>query len=173
MDLIAQALIKRDNLKRDLGRVETFLSIAYELQGEGHNAKAVKTDAEKIAEPIRRVSDIRAPSGVGAKTAETAESIVREARRPMTTRELLPLIQAHGIEVSGQDMIATLSARLGNDAKRADAKMRLVGGKWHLLEWISKADSEETAGSSLPGASTVSSFHFNQGERRDAAALAD
>ena len=144
MDLIAQAVAKREKLRAELQRVDSFLSMAYELQGET-NVPPVMTDGEKVAAPIRRHTAKRAASGVGALTAKTAADIIREANRPMSTRELAPLVEAHGVEIGGRDKVATLSARLGNDAKRTGGLLVLEAGKWNLLEWISNADNEETA----------------------------
>lgn len=171
MDLIAQALAKREKLKSDLGRIETFLATAYELQGEGPIPAPAKSDAEKIAEPVRRISSPRAAVGVGVETAKIAESIVREAGRAMSTRDLVPLVEAHNIEIGGKDKVATLSARLGNDAKRSEARLRLVAGKWHLPEWISMADSEETADTPTKDAPAASFFSRQEGGATYAAPL--
>ena len=132
MDLVAQALTKREKLKAELDRVETFLAMAYELQGEGQSSKFEKSDAEKIAEPVKRAASNRAPSGVGAETARAAADVIREAGRPMRTRDLVSLVEAHGIEIGGKDKVATLSARLGNDARRDGGRLKLHAGKWHL-----------------------------------------
>ena len=169
MDLIAQSIAKRDKLRAELQRVDTFLSMAYELQGG--DSRAALTDAEKVASPIKQARTKRAPSGVGAQTAKAAADVVREANRPMATRDLVPLVEAHGIEIGGKDKVATLSARLGNDAKRDDGHLVLTAGKWHLPEWISNADNEETADTPTKDASAASFFSNQEGGETYAAPL--
>jgi len=170
MDLIAQALARREKLKAELDRVEAFLSMAYELQGEKAEVRIEKPLEDKIAEPVGRSPITRAPAGIGARTAEIAVTILREAGNPMSTRDLVPLVEAHEIEIGGKDPVATLSARLSNYAKM-NHELRLVAGRWHLLEWIGDADKEEAADTPSKDASAASLFTTNQGERRDAAAL--
>ena len=160
MDLIAQALAKRANLRDELQRVEAFLTMAYELQGQsGGQSLSVGGNSSPLTGPRQTK---RAPAGVGAETARVAAEIIRDANRAMTTRELTPLIEAHGIEISGKDKVATLSARLGNDAKRDDGHLKLIAGKWHLLEWISDAGKEEAADTPSKDASAASHLS-NQG----------
>lgn len=171
MDLIAQALAKRERLKAEMERVDTFLAMAYEFQGEKAPAIPTMTDADKIAEPVRRAAS-RAPAGVGAETAKVAESIIRAADKPMATRDLVPLIEAHDIEIGGKDKVATLSARLGNDAKREGGRLQLQAGKWHLPEWISKADNEETADTPTKDEPAASFFSNREGGETNAAPLA-
>lgn len=171
MDLIAQALAKREKLKADLERVETFLAIAYELQSGDDQADRAKSNEEKIVQPEKKRQIRRAPAGAGAATADAAYNIIRAANRPMSTRDLLPLIEAHGIEIGGKNKIATLSARLGNDAKRDDGKLHNKAGKWHLLEWISDADNEETADTPTKDAPAASFFSNQEGGETYAAPL--
>lgn len=76
------------------------------------------------------------------------------------------------IEIGGKDNVATLSARLGNDAKRSDARLRLVAGKWHLPEWISESDDEETADTPTKDAPAASFFSNQEGGESYAPALA-
>lgn len=160
MDLIAQAIARREKLKAELERLDAFLAVAYELQG-GPPPSVVRME-NWVAEPVRRQVSKRAPSGVGAETARTAAKIVSEAGVPMSTRDLVPLVEAHGIEIGGKDKIATLSARLGNDAKRDGGALVLLAGKWHLPEWISNADNKETANNPGKDASAVSLFYSNK-----------
>lgn len=159
MDLIAQALAKREKLRSDLSRIEEFLAIAYELQGETaptSDTANMSGTTRKLAGPMTETS--RAPAGVGAETARIAASILTATGNPMATRDLVPLIEAHGIEIGGKDRVATLSARLGNDAKRSDGKLRLVGGKWHLTEWLHNMVLKETADTPTKDTSAASSY---------------
>lgn len=177
MDIIAQAVHKREQLLAELRRLDQFLAVAYELQGGDRGPKSLHSEAynaamlSSVAAPsyhagnalptATREAHRRAPSGVGAETARVAAKIIREASRPIATRDLLPLVEAHGIEIGGKDPVATLSARLGNDAKRDDGNLRLRAGKWHLLEWISDADNKEAT--DTPGKdASAASFFSNQ-----------
>ena len=161
MDLIAQALAKREQLKGDLQRIESFLQMAYELQSDQADAPQALAGSAKMVSHIR-LSVGRAPTGVGAETVKVAEEIMREAGRAMATRELVPLIQAHNIEIGGKDPVATLSARLGNDAKREDWHVRLRAGKWYLREWITSEDNEEAADFPTKDTSAASLFQSNK-----------
>jgi len=162
MDLIAQALAKRASLRDELQRVDAFLTMAYELQGQSD--RNFSPPEGKFTPSLRPQQTKRAPAGVGAETARVASEIIRDANRAMATRELAPLVEAHGIEISGRDKVATLSARLGNDAKRDDGHLRLVAGKWHLLEWISDADKEEAADTPRKDASAASHLSDEGGQ---------
>lgn len=145
MDLIAQALAKRENLKAELTKIEQFLAVAYELQGgsPAQSSSAALSVEQKIDAPLKaKIS--RARSGIGEETAKIAKAILTEAGRPLSTRDLLPLVEAHNIEIGGKDKVATLSARLSNFVKKG-GQIQLVGGKWYLSQSVSDADNEETA----------------------------
>ena len=99
MNIIQQAQAKREALQRDLARIEAFLATAYELQQElgqpvRHNPAS---DSAKADAPAKR--KVSAPTGSGSETVRAVVDILRERGRPLSTRELLPLVQAKGIEV--------------------------------------------------------------------------
>src|SRR3546814_11801938 len=77
---------------------------------------------------IRRVSTKRSrdrkPPTAGAiyDTAMAAIRYMRQHGEGMTTRELLPIVEAAGVEVGGNNPIATLSARIGRSEERRVGK---------------------------------------------------
>lgn len=176
MDLIQRAHEKREQLRVELGRIEAFLATAHDLQQEFSRApqqtRDVRSDSAKADAPVASVN--RKRGGVGADTLEAAVAIIRERGEPMSTRELLPIILAKGIPVGGNDQIATLSARISNKGI-----LQLSHGKWIVgadeFEDLSAQalEREETADLPTKDQSTVSLFNPNEGERRDAAALAE
>lgn len=169
MDIIKQAQAKREALHRELARIETFLATAFELQQEFGSARpaTIMSDAAKADAPVRRM----APAGSGSATLKAVVDILREKDMPLSTRELLPLVRAKGIEVGGKDAFATLSARISQKGVIA-----VTGGKWWFIEdnraSDAEASGEEAADTPAKEISAASLFQSNQGERRDAAALA-
>lgn len=167
MDLIAQALTKRDRLKAELERIEAFLGVAYELKGEVPSpVPAPRSDSEKADLPAKRI--VRSRAGIGAETADAAVEILTEAKQDLSTRDLAPLIEAKGIELSGQDKVATLSARLSNAAKR-EGKLVLRNGKWGIPH--SHPADIETADTPTKDASAASFFTNQEGGETYAAPL--
>lgn len=166
MDIIAHAQAKRDDLQRELARIEAFLATAFELEHELGSVKArdVRSDAEKADAPARK----RAPSvlGSGSATVQVVVDLVAD-RGPMSTKELLPLVQAKGIEVGGKQPLATLAARISGKGR-----VTAQDGKWHLSASGAEALGEEAAELPEKEGSAASLFHSDQGERHHAAALA-
>lgn len=170
MDLIHRAQEKRDWHRAELSRLEAFLATAFELEQDFRSQPPVaadaRTDAQKADLPVARVS--RQRGGVGADTLMAAKSIIRE-RGPMSTRDLLPLVRAKGIEVGGNDAVATLSARISNKGP-----LVTYNGKWQFKEVSEPNGSgqKETAENPATDQSAVSLFNPNHGAA-DAAALVE
>lgn len=144
MDAVIQkAITQRDYHRAHAERLEAFLATYFELSKVGEPARETMTDQQKVEAPKARVS--RARGGVGADTLAAAVEIVT-ANGPMSTRELLPMILAKGIPVSGGDAVATLSARVSNKGK-----LRTYNGKWHL---ITEEENSEPEGSGEEPVST-------------------
>lgn len=174
-DLIARAQEKRDWHLAQAKKLETFLATYYDLE---HELKAkppadLKTDAEKVEAPKRQRQATRPQAGIGLETINAAEAIVRE-HGPMSTRDMLPLVLARGIDVGGRDPVATLSARISG---RGD--LIAYSGKWffeedlpsHIREERLHQSRKEAADSPAKEQSAASLFHSNQGGR-DGPALA-
>lgn len=168
MDLIALAEERRDWHKAELARIEAFLATAFELKRDLTSNPIVKdarTDAEKADAPKRQRQSNRPLGGIGAETLEAAEAIVRE-RGPQSTRDLLPLVRAKGIEVGGDDTdraIAILSARLSGKGD-----LMIYAGKWHFEDQLPPLIRQRLAqkeASDNPGKdqSDASLFHSNEG----------
>lgn len=168
MDILEQAQNKREALQRELARIETFLATAYELQhefGKSGPLKGEQSDKAKADAPAR----VRSPStpGSGSATLRAVGEILRERNTPMSTRELLPLVRAKGIEVGGKDALATLSARLSQKGV-----VTVKDGKWWFIEVSGASDAqalgEEAADIPTKDQSAASLEHSN--ERFDYAA---
>ncbi|HEX8413149.1 MAG TPA: hypothetical protein VF637_04610 [Sphingomicrobium sp.] len=169
MDILQQAQAKRSELQRELARLEAFLATAYELQQEFSKAPVTApqtTDAQKADRPIVRRM---AAAGTGSVTLQAVLEILRDRDEPLSTRDLLPLVLAKGIEVGGKDQLATLSARI---SQKGPIVVR--NGKWWFTE-DNRASDEQSSGeeaADAPGKdmSAASLLHSNQGAN-DAAAL--
>jgi len=164
MDIILKAQERREQLKAELARLETFLATAYELEQELSGKPAslkTATPAEKADAPARR--RVMARSGTGAETVRAVVEILADRGQPMATRELLPLVLARGIEVGGKDAVATLSARISKKGA-----VELVNGKWWLIQSDTESssatadDNEEAADIPAKETSAASFFH-NEG----------
>lgn len=170
MNIIQQAQAKREALQRDLARIEAFLATAYELQQElgqpvRHNPAS---DSAKADAPAKR--KVSAPTGSGSETVRAVVDILRERGRPLSTRELLPLVQAKGIEVGGKSPLATLSARISQKGK-----VEVINGLWWFIDEPRDsggvASDEKAAGSPTKETPTASLFHSNESDP-DGTALA-
>lgn len=162
MDIIQWAQEKRERLRAELARIEAFLGTAFELEqefGVADPAMRPATDASKADAPAR----VRTPgkAGSGAETLQRVAAILRERGLPMSTKELLPLVRATGIEVGGKDPLATLSARLSQKGVVA-----VNSGKWWFIEdqQASSGDplGEEAADTPAKETSAASLFHSDQ-----------
>lgn len=173
MDLIARAQEKRDWHKAELARIEAFLATAFELESELNKSPITRdsrTDAQKAEAPKRQRQASRPVSGIGAATINAAEQFIAE-RGPMTTRDLLPLIRSRGIEVGGNDPVATLSARISHKGD-----LVTFNGKWHFKDKAPSvaglnSTNNEAADNPAKDQSAASLFQSNQGGR-DGPALA-
>lgn len=172
MDLIAQALAKREQLKTEMARLDQFLAVAHELQAQnGGSGDLFKlTDEEKVKAPIAATTAPRPRNGIGDETAKIAYNVLEEANRALTTRDLLPLVLAHNIEIGGQDPVATLSARMSNFVKKNPNTMKLIQGQWYLQTWLDAQGYKETADIPTKATSAVSAFSNYGGQ--DGTALA-
>lgn len=167
MDIIQHAQERRDALRSELSRIEQFLATAFELQHEiaKGTPRDTRTDAEKADAPVRKRT--MAPAGSGSATVQAVASILA-VRGPLTTREMLPLVQAQGIEVGGKDPLATLSARISGKGK-----FQTRDGKWHLIRASGASASEEgVTDNPAKEPSATPLFQSNQ-EDDDAAALVE
>lgn len=171
MNILLQAQAKREALQRELARIEAFLATAYELQQEfGRPVPHGVSDSVKADAPIKRQQS--AATGSGSETLKAVIDILRSRGEPMATRDLLPLVQAKGIEVGGKSPLATLSARISSKGPIA-----VKDGKWWFVSEDTgssdvKASEGEAAEISRTEQSAASLSNSNEGERRDAAALA-
>jgi hypothetical protein len=156
--VIQKAIAERDYHRQRAERLEAFLATYFELSKSTVPQKDKMTDQQKVEAPKARGS--RPRGGIGADTLAAAVEIVT-LEGPMSTRDMLPMILAKGIEVGGGDPVATLSARISNKGK-----LRTYNGKWHLItEDSGPKGSEEEEAVSTPAtdAPTASVVHSNYG----------
>ncbi len=167
MDIIQQAQAKRELLQRELTRIEAFLATAFELQQEfGRPAPKAMSDAGKADAPKARMRS--AATGSGSETLRAVIEILQAKGEPMATRDLLPLVQAKGIEVGGKSPLATLSARISSKGP-----ITVNGGRWWFTEASdAEASGDEAAEKSGTEQSAASLFGSNQGDGHETAALA-
>lgn len=162
MDAIIQkAIEQRDWHKTQIARLEAFLATYFELSGEGAALVDARTDAEKVEAPRARIVS-RPRGGVGGDTLDAAAELIR-GHGPLSTRDLLPLIQAKGIKVGGKNQIATLSARLSNKGV-----LEVHHGKWRFIESAEQnlgpsGSKEEAAGFALESEPAASVSRSNEG----------
>ena len=131
-DLITKAKQRRERLVAELARLDDFLAMAAELMGEPATMPTSKRAPRQI---------VKVRSGVGAETVAAAVEVLRDGGVPLSSRDLLPKVEARGVEVGGKQPIATLSARLagGKDV------LQMIEGKWHLVEASGSNSGPESA----------------------------
>ncbi|WP_417619392.1 hypothetical protein [Parasphingorhabdus sp.] len=157
MDIIAKAEAQREALKQEIDKLDNFLAIARELMGT--SAPQTQTDVEPLRADVShqiRKRAVRKPpkSGVIYETAQVAQQYMKEHGDGMKTRELLPIVRNKGIDVGGENHVATLSARLSTSMMFV-----LNKGRWYLQ----REAEEETADNPTKDTSADSLFN-NQGD---------
>src|SRR5690242_8845432 len=154
-DIIMRARQRRERLLAEVARIDDFLAMAAELEREDNQPK---TSASKPRQSARR--------GVGIETVEAAAEILRD-RGPLSTRDLVPMIEARGIEIGGKSNIATLSARLSG----GKGVIELIAGKWRLVENGEMSgegtdpEQDESADDTVRGRSADSLFNQTKEDR--------
>jgi hypothetical protein len=164
VDLISRARERRERLLTELSRIDAFLAMASQLEREfGPQPRSSRQAGDATRHSGRRGS-------LGAETVAAAIQILSD-RSSLSTRDLLPLITARGIEIGGKSPIATLSARL---SAAKGSTLELVGGKWRLIERDEIPDTrqDEPADSPLTGKSADSLFNRQTNGGTYAATLA-
>lgn len=160
----AYARERRDWHLAQAAKYDTYLQISQDLEAElsGKAPAEERPALEREAAPPRKRQATRPREGIGADTINAAELIVRD-KGPMSTRDLLPLVRDMGIEVGGNDPVATLSARISNKGD-----LVTYNGKWHFKDELpaaafSGAGRNEAADNLTKDQSAASSVFSNQG----------
>jgi hypothetical protein len=138
VNIIDRAKAKRDSLRRELEKIESFLATAYELEHElGQSAtKSHSTTATAVKEGSVRRARTRG-EGTGSATLQVVADALRERGSPMTSKELLPIVLAKGIEVGGKSPLGTLSARISQKGI-----VESKDNKWWFVEGSQSSNNE-------------------------------
>ena len=135
MDLIAEAKHRLAELEKEAHELRLFVQTAEKLRvrlsGETKGPRLYVGDVP----PIRHERK-PAQSGLVYETADFVRNYMRRNGDGMKTRELLPIVEAAGIEVGGQNPIATLSARLSTS--------QMFERRWSQLYLRDEPESETT-----------------------------
>ena len=134
--ILAEASSRLAQARAEVARLEAFLEVYRELD----------TGSPKVARV--RTRHTMATSGAVADSASAALEHIRVTGRAVSTRELVTVLTAKGIEIGGNDPIATLSARLS----RSPLLTNIRGAGWQAAS----ASEEETAGDLLHSNPAVS-----------------
>lgn len=101
--IVTEAKAERAELSARIEKLDALIAFAIDLAG---GPAAPSARAAKVS--TQRASNIMGP------TREAVAAILRGARRPLGTAELVPQVIAAGVDVGGKNAVATLSARLSN-----------------------------------------------------------
>lgn len=77
-----------------------------------------------------------AASGTSYDAVQAVVSILRDAGKPIRTRDLLPMLEARGINIGGENPVTNLSGFLSRSPE-LEAN-RALG--WHLVDWGKASD---------------------------------
>lgn len=136
-DIIADASARRDAALAEAKRWSDFIAMTEELYGAPSLVIARAQTVGDTHQPGKR--DF---SGATLLiTQEAATAAIREAGRPLPTRELLTALERRGVPVGGKDPASTLSARLS----RAPGLINVRPHGWDVKE-----SSEEDVTSEPP-----------------------
>lgn len=106
------ALAKRDQLKRELERIEAFLNMYHEFAGDelvARNADAPPNDQAQKPKMQRASS---------SAMLDAAEFVLGSEGKPMDRHSLLKAVNEQGISVGGAKPDATLASALWRDKER-------------------------------------------------------
>ena len=167
MDYAATARAAKARLKEIEAERETLLQIIAATEPMTSAATVVRPPIPRATAPRVRS---RAAPGAMEQTKNAVTEILREKRRAMQTRELLELVRSRGVEVGGNDPVATLSARLSN----ADEFELHKGFGWwfsgeHIPPVITSMRFEEAEETTVEDAPSASSESNDKGGEPDAA----
>lgn len=105
--IITEAKAERDELSARIEKLDALIASAIDLAGGGPALVPV------APRPTRAPASQRA-GGLMGPTRDAVAKILRGRGKPLGTAQLVPLVQAEGVEVGGKSSVATLSARLSN-----------------------------------------------------------
>ena len=135
--ILQRALERRDAALREAAEWDAFIRRYEDLQTESPVAAPLVPLDQK---PERQGAS--SASGRITETERVAAEIIKEAGRPVTTRDLLVELERRGVEVGGKHPFSTLSARL----TRAPTLTGTRGVGWSLK--TEARQTNETAGPS-------------------------
>ena len=141
-------------------RIDEFLALAEEFSQEGDAPKAPRVAQASPPSPLpvrqrTRRRDRQPPtSGVVRQTADAIIDHMLVHGEGQRTRDLVPIVEAAGVTISGKNKVATLSARIFTSQM-----FERRGSGW----FIRREADEETAGNPGKDAPAGSLFHSNQG----------
>lgn len=164
---------KRDSILSRLDRLETYLAIHAEFSGSpASQLLDPSPNHEKVSaqSPARIVSVPRAP-GSGERIMRAVVDILRDAGRPIMTRDLLAPLGVIGIRLGGGDATRATSHLSSVLSKHRSILRGSRRTGWSLVEW------DETKGLTvadpLVSAGGLSRLQEERGEGRSDSAADD
>ncbi|MFN6252949.1 MAG: hypothetical protein ACK4Y5_12835 [Acetobacteraceae bacterium] len=120
--VLADAIIRRDAAKAEADKWDEFIRLYKKLASSSDNTgRSQRRNLTKTGTAVSEsVQEKRAASRIGekgAKTEEAAVAVLLEATVPMFTRDMIGPLNARGVEIGGQDPVATLHVRLSRSKK--------------------------------------------------------
>jgi len=115
--LIAAAVAKRDAALAEAERWNAWIKAAQELAGSLPPERPAVTigGGYILMRPDPPLAHAGSGSAVGARVLETeaaVAAIIREAGKPVPTKEIFEILAKRGFEIAGKDPLATLTTRL-------------------------------------------------------------
>jgi hypothetical protein len=137
----AHALRERlADIQQKITKVSAYLEMA-KLYGDGGVIESVTSARASRAQPM----------GVSYRAVAMCVTAIREARKPLHTRELLEILRQQGLEIGGVNPIANLSGFLSRSSELRNSRTH----GWSLKEWpgdfpITSEKIPETMNTTLP-----------------------
>lgn len=120
--VLADAIARRDAAKAEADKWDEFIRLYKKLASSSDNTgRSQRRNLTGIGAAVSESAhERRAASRIGekgAKTEEAAVAVLLEATAPMFTRDMIGPLNARGVEIGGQDPVATLHVRLSRSTK--------------------------------------------------------
>ena len=134
--VLADAIARRDAAKAEADKWDDFIRLYKKLASSSDNTgRLQRRNLTEIGTAVSEsVHERRAASRIGekgAKTEEAAVAVLLEATKPMFTRDMIGPLNARGVEIGGQDPVATLHVRLSRSKSKLKFDRQLG---WRLAE---------------------------------------
>lgn len=117
-------------LDTEIGEIDSFIKAWHTFAGDSTHDELPPDSETKVEQNESYTQKTRGNSSK-EEVAEAAESLIREAGRPLERRELFDALIQHGLKIDGKDPLAVLSTMMW---RMKDRIAKFPDGRYGLVE---------------------------------------